>query len=293
MAECNPDMTFSVVITSYNRPEYLVNAVRSVAEQEFPATEIVVVDDCSDFSVSELLEDFSQLPLKIVTKPFRRGASHSRNLGIDHSSCDYIAFLDDDDAFMPQRLSCAAALFARLPDCVASLCSYQFMDGRERKESPSSEWVDQEKLKKGNAYCGTSGLVIKTSVARLEKFDEEVPSGEDWELFARLSQRGHFYYSNQPLFLYRVGNHASKTNQKKSLSISQLEERFAAANKQRTWLGEVNYLTKIATQILGDLGSKQQIWQWVSFSLRKTGYLITAKVLFTLTVNKFARVLRY
>lgn len=284
------EFKFGVVITSYNRPDFLLNAMRSVEQQELPAHEIVVVDDNSDFDVHECLSDFSHLPLTIVTKEQGRGASHSRNLGAKTISeeCDYIAFLDDDDAFLPNRLSVAASDFAERPECEAALCSYDVMDGSKRKVTPLGGWVDQEKLRTGNVYCGTSGLVMKRTLTQSERFDEEVPSGEDWELFARLSQRGKFYFNSDPLYLYRIGNHASKTSQKRKLTIEQVEARFAAANKQRSWLGEVHYKTRIANQILGDLGSKQQAWKWINFSLKRAGFVVTTTVMTKLLLAKLS-----
>ncbi|ROV57660.1 glycosyltransferase family 2 protein [Vibrio ponticus] len=285
------DIKFGVVITSYNRPDFLLNAVKSLENQQLPAYEIVVVDDNSDFDVQTLLSEFSHLPITIITKDQGHGASHSRNLGIDmiSSECEFIAFLDDDDAFLPNRLLAAAKDFIHNPNLDATLCSYVFMDGRKRKNTPATGFVSQEVLKKGNSYCGTSGLIIKRSVALNVRFDEEVPSGEDWELFARLSQRGNFYFNSEPLFLYRTGNHISKTNQKKYLSIAQMEHRFTAANKQRHWLGEENYLRRIATQILGDLGTKQAVWQWINFSLKKVGIAITSRVLLQIVKNKIVQ----
>ncbi len=280
--------TFGVVITSYNRPDFLLLALESVVAQYTPAHDIVIVDDCSDFDVNELLSKYSYLPLKIVTKPRGKGASHSRNLGLQITDSDYVAFLDDDDVFLPNRLSKAKQCFKEHPHSVACLSSYLFMDGSQRKKVPDKGWVDQAMLRDGNPYCGTSGLVMKTNYARTHQFDEEVPSGEDWELFARLSQGGGFFFDDTPTFLYRTGGHVSKTNAKKSLRITQVEKRFVAAKKQRRWLGEDKYKQRIAKQILGDLGTKKHVWSWISYSFVQVGFSTTLRVLCQITTQKIS-----
>ncbi len=116
----------SVVIPTFNRSVSLIRAINSVNEQTFKADEIIVVDDCSTFSISELLTEYSNI--KIIRNYKNLGASESRNTGANQSICDYVAFLDSDDAWHPYKLEKQIKIAYQHPDAAIIYCDQYVVD---------------------------------------------------------------------------------------------------------------------------------------------------------------------
>src|SRR5690606_36349872 len=93
----------SVVISAYNRPDYLQNAIASVLSQTVSDYEIIVVDDCSPVSLETVLRDIA-CPVRYHRLARNSGANKARNEGVRLAQGRYVAFLDDDDAWLPRKL---------------------------------------------------------------------------------------------------------------------------------------------------------------------------------------------
>lgn len=102
---------FSIVVAAHNRQEFLLEALQSVEEQTLTDWEIIVVDDGSDPPIS--IPD--QPKYLLVRHEIARGPGAARNTGIRSASGQYIAFLDDDDLFTPERLEIAREGLQRAP----------------------------------------------------------------------------------------------------------------------------------------------------------------------------------
>ena len=97
------DFRVSVVIPSRNRLAYLPRAISSVLNQSFLVQEIIIVDnDSSDETISYIKKNFNKVK---VIKENKIGVSHARNLGIKYSRYEWIAFLDSDDEWMPDKIN--------------------------------------------------------------------------------------------------------------------------------------------------------------------------------------------
>jgi len=105
---------FSVVIPTHGRPAYVAAAVRSVLAQTFTDFECVVVDDASP-QPPELPDDPR---IRLVVRPVNGGPAATRNTGIDAATGTYVAFLDDDDIWLPDRLLGAHDAHGRAPVAV-------------------------------------------------------------------------------------------------------------------------------------------------------------------------------
>ena len=92
----------SVVIASYNREQFIVDAIRSVQHQTVDDIEIIVVDDGSTDSTQQILNNFGD-SINVINQP-NQGRSAARNKGVNNARGDYIAFLDSDDWWTPRKL---------------------------------------------------------------------------------------------------------------------------------------------------------------------------------------------
>jgi glycosyltransferase involved in cell wall biosynthesis len=97
----------SAVIPTYNRAQFLERAIRSVLDQTFQDFEIVVVNDASpdEGATDAVVKDFRDPRIKYFRHETNKGIGATRNTGVLNSSGEYIAFLDDDDAWLPQKLA--------------------------------------------------------------------------------------------------------------------------------------------------------------------------------------------
>src|SRR4051812_41650748 len=120
----------SVVIPTFNRSSTLPRAIDSVVAQSFTDWELVVVDDGSTDDTPRLLANYQKkLGNRLISLRQRnRGCSAARNQGIELARGRYIAFLDSDDEFLPQKLSRQLDLFTACPDRSFVYSDYSFVD---------------------------------------------------------------------------------------------------------------------------------------------------------------------
>lgn len=97
----------SVVMPTFNSAATVGDSIRSVQEQSFNDWELLIVDDCSTDSTVEIVEEFAlkDARIRLIQNETNQGAGHSRNRAIEMAAGRYIAFLDSDDLWLPEKLS--------------------------------------------------------------------------------------------------------------------------------------------------------------------------------------------
>ena len=98
----NPEV--SVIIPTYNSENYIAKALKSVFDQTYSNFEIILIDDASSDSTVDIARSFNDKRLKIIANKYNRGVSYGRNCGIKQAKGQWIALLDSDDWYAPQRL---------------------------------------------------------------------------------------------------------------------------------------------------------------------------------------------
>jgi glycosyltransferase involved in cell wall biosynthesis len=202
----------SIVIPTYNRAQYLVRAIRSVLDQSFQDFEIVVVDDASTDDTLQTVESFRDPRIRYLRHDINRKEAGSRNTGVQNSQGEYIAFLDDDDAWLPQKLALQADLLDKSSVKVGVVyCSFLKIDAESGKML--GLWTAE---KRGNVWRSLSEKnwigIPSTVVVRREcfdtlgLFDEGVEFGLDYDMWVRISTVYEFEFVKEPLVLRRV-NH--------------------------------------------------------------------------------------
>ena len=195
----------SAVITTHNRPQYLENAIKSVLRQTFQDLECIVVDDASSDSTESIYKNDPRIVYVQISNEESRGGNHARNVGIEHAKGEYIAFLDDDDVWLPQKIEKQLQLFQKNSKAVV-FCGRIF-----KKVSPEGcsfqNSVPPQKFS-GNIsrlilctyVTSTSCLMIPRSLfAEVGLFDENLIFWQEYELTIRLAQIADFYFVPEPL----------------------------------------------------------------------------------------------
>ena len=199
--------TVSVVIPAYDRPGFLPIAIESALSQTLKPHEIIVVDDGSLTDLKEITEQFGPL-VRFYRLPINGGANSARNRGVELASGELVAFLDDDDVWLPEKLEMQVTHLQMRPSAEACLCGWRLLKKPRVRVHDITE-VNPKLLLRGNVICGMSGFVARRDVLLAERFDEDLLNGHDWDIYIRLSKRGPIAYVPNALFMYRFGDHNS------------------------------------------------------------------------------------
>jgi glycosyltransferase involved in cell wall biosynthesis len=190
----------SVVIPAYNAARFLPRCLESVFGQTLKAEEIIVVNDGSTDDTAALAE---KLGAKVVSRP-NGGLSAARNTGIQSASNEWIALLDADDMWAPEKLE-RQALSVR-PDTVLVYTGIRVFDDSGPRDAVPAIDADSAKrmLRYRNPITPSTVLVRRQALLREGGFREDIRACEDWEMWMRLQRLGRFEAIEAPLTNYYV-----------------------------------------------------------------------------------------
>lgn len=159
----------SVVVPAYNCTKTLAKTIDSVMRQTYQDWELIIVDDCSSDDTNALIQTFTKMDERIVLMKNKSnlGVAETRNNGVDFARGDYIAFLDSDDIWLPEKLERQMELMIET-SAVLSCTSYSFID-EDDNELPNSVVVPRNidiKLLIRKNIIGCSTVVVKKDVAK-------------------------------------------------------------------------------------------------------------------------------
>jgi glycosyltransferase involved in cell wall biosynthesis len=184
----------SVVIPTRHRPKLVLRAIHSVLNQTHREIEVIVVVDGPDEATVTAVKSVEDSRLQLVVNPRSLTAAGARNVGADHATGDWIAFLDDDDEWLPNKLERQMA-FARdttLVSClsrvVTPLATYVWPQLVYDNSIPLDEYLfDRRSLFLGANFIQTSSYLLPRRLFDGVRFNVESPH-DDWELILRLSK---------------------------------------------------------------------------------------------------------
>lgn len=207
-------MRISVVIPSYNRGHTLERALQSVFEQTSPVDEVILVDDGSTDGSSEMVRQlFAQV--NVIAQP-NLGVSAARNRGIAAARFEWIALLDSDDSWLPQKIDQIRRAQKLQPGFVLYHSDEIWMRRGVRvnpmqKHRKSGGWIFEQCLPLC-AISPSATVISKSTFESIGKFDEQLPACEDYDLWLRLCHRFPVHYINQAL-ITRYGGHDDQLSQ--------------------------------------------------------------------------------
>ena len=198
----------SVIIPTFNRSSMIKEALESVLVQDYRGFEIILVDDGSTDDTLEVLDAYKK-DIRLLTQP-NKGVSAARNAGVACSNGDFLAFLDSDDTWLPEKLSEQVKFFNSNKD--ALICQTQ------------EKWIrNGVRVNQKNRHTKLSGMIFKASVSmclvspsavmlkrslfeRMGGFDERLPACEDYDLWLRIGCRHPVSLLNRELIIKRGGH---------------------------------------------------------------------------------------
>ena len=207
----------SVVIPNYNYARYLRGTIDSVTVQTFPDIEIVVVDDGSTDGSTEILESYGERIRAIFQQ--NQGVSAARNNGVAASTGEYVAFLDADDLWLPEKIEKQLQRFADDPNLGLVHVGVDEVDADgnsllQRLEGLEGEIADELlMLKREGVLGGGSGLMVpRTVFGEVGGFDTRLSTSADWDLFYRIAGRYRVGFVPEILLKYRFHDTNMRAN---------------------------------------------------------------------------------
>lgn len=190
----SPVSDISVIIPYYNREQYVDEAIRSVLRQTLKPLEIIIVNDCSTESSRRYLGRYSEV-CRIVDLPENVGLAGSRNAGVRHARGCFVAFLDDDDLWLPRKLESQRAYMEQHPDCaiVHTAAWFFHQDGTEEYYKR----FDPGPMTLAQSITNSYWAIIPTCMARIEVmravegFDVHFRECEDRDFIIRCCAAGY------------------------------------------------------------------------------------------------------
>ena len=184
------------MLTTYNRCYCLPRAIASVLMQEGPSFELIVVDDASTDDTAAYLATLTDPRIRALTAERNLGPSGARNLGLQAARADVVAFLDFDDAYLPQRLTVPLRVLAAEPDVVCVLSSAVKFDRAVRRDARVPEIKLAAAAFEWALTCdlipveATSMTVRRAAALDVGGFCSALRLAEDREFLIRLAKRG-------------------------------------------------------------------------------------------------------
>ncbi len=201
-------MQISLIIPTFNRCATLRRAITSVLQQTVLPNEIIIVDDGSTDDTAHMInKEFPQLH---YIAQENKGVSAARNIGIKQAQGDWLAFLDSDDSWLPEKLARQIWVLKDSPDI--KICHSEEIWIRNgvrvnamHKHKKTGGWIFKQCL----ALCvmSPSAIMVHRSVFdNVGLFDESLPACEDYDLWLRICAKYPVLFIEQPL-IYKYGGH--------------------------------------------------------------------------------------
>ena len=205
----------SVVIPTYNRRHLIEEALDSVFTQTFTDYEVILVDDGSTDGTEAFVRKKYGDCLRYVRQE-NQGISGARNTGIANASGKYVAFLDSDDKWLPEKLARQTAFMEAHPEVgllSTKLARYELGGSREHVEICPVDFPKnfQDLLTGKNNVPTTTTMVRRACFEKSGVFDRELPVAEDWDLWLRIAE--HYGLACLDEILAEHRDHSQKTTQ--------------------------------------------------------------------------------
>ncbi len=211
----NPKMPLvTAIIPTFNRGWIVEQAIQSVLEQDYPNIETIVIDDGStDNTEKQILPYLNRIT---YIKQENKGVSAARNIGIKKSSGEFLAFLDSDDSWNKNKITCQIDFFNANPE--AMICQTQeiwIRNGKrvnpKQKHKKLSGMIFEPSLEL--CLVSPSAVMMKKELFGIKGlFDETLPACEDYDLWLRISSSLPVYLIDKPLIIKRGGHDDQLSN---------------------------------------------------------------------------------
>ncbi|MBQ9017749.1 glycosyltransferase family 2 protein [Candidatus Saccharibacteria bacterium] len=204
----------SIVIPTHNSAKYIAQTIGSVQGQTYHNWELIIVDDCSADDTVGVISKHASEQVKLVCLNKNQGAAIARNTGTKEARGDYLAFLDADDLWLPEKLE-RQVKFMQEKDCEFSFTGYEFADAEGRPNGKVVHVPATITYKQALRNTTISTIAVMFDMKKLSKVDIEMPNiaSEDTATWWKILKKIECAYGlDEPLAIYRRSNGTLSAN---------------------------------------------------------------------------------
>lgn len=199
----------SVIMPSYNTATFILESVRSVCNQTYTNWELIIVDDHSTDNTDEILKTIHDDRIHILKNKINSGAAISRNIALKEAKGEWIAFLDSDDLWMPEKLEHQIS-FMKKNGYDFSYTNYEEIDSDGNKTGV--EITGPNKITKAGMfnYCWPGCLTVMYNADKVGLIQiEDIKKNNDYAMWLKVCQKVDCYLLDESLGKYRRGRRGS------------------------------------------------------------------------------------
>lgn len=236
----------SVVMPTYDRPESIRRSIESVSRQTYTPIELIVVDDHSPTPAREILSecDPAVSRFELFRHDCNRGASAARNTGIKAATGEYIAFLDDDDEWCPEKIEKQVIAFDQVSEDVGLIYTgVRQVNARGQTNAIVTRRIGGDVTKRLLCwnFVGTFSVAMirREVVNRVGLLDERFPSWQDWEFYLRISRQYQFGAIPEPLVIRHnqgEGQISQNYERKRETTVPLFESKYLPLAAEFGWI---------------------------------------------------------
>lgn len=287
---------FSVIIPAYNCARFLREALQSLREQTFQNFEVIIADSHSTDGTDVVTSEFPDLRCTVHTIDLIGNIAASRNLAVSHATAPWLAFLDADDFWLPEKLAAVKAAIDLQPEA-ATFChaEYIFQDGHiigTQYYAPRGNHLPSSLIFGGNAFSTSATVLRRDIFEKVGGFDEskDMITAEDYDLWICASPLGESIFLNDILGYYRLHGSNSTARLKRHLDAIEavLRKHLTPYYARHAWAVDRRMLRFTGRCALDLLHGKH----WgiaLLYGLRAVGYALCMVVLWRPRVQPFPR----
>jgi glycosyltransferase involved in cell wall biosynthesis len=276
----------TVYLPTHNRKDLVPKAANSVLAQDYDNFELIIVNDGSCDNTKAVLDKFygHNPKVRIIHLEEPKGACHARNVAIKHANGLLITGLDDDDEFLPHRLS---SLLSAYDDKYAFICSgYIWNYGyKSRERFVNEREIDLNDILSLNE--ASNQVLVKTDRLReVEGFDESLFSCQDYDLWVRLIEKyGDALRVKEATYIAHVGHEKERISSRKNRMLGYLQ----FFEKHKNLMNEKNITNQNFLRIVAN---EEKLTSIGLFQQIKAGYPILKLRYFLSSRFKYLAILR-
>ena len=213
-------MQISAIIPCFNRPQYSIEAIKSILDQTHPVNEVIFINDGSTDNTAEVvtkyLQTHSPIPFVVVTTP-NLGVSHARNLGIKLAKFEWLAFLDSDDRWVINKIEQQINFIQKNPQYLwlytdETWLKSNLIFNKKNQHKKHSTHIFENCIRK--CFIGPSTTLIHKSIFKdVGLFNDQFPVCEDYELWLRISKKYPLGFIDNELTI-KNGGHTDQLSTK-------------------------------------------------------------------------------
>lgn len=222
----------SIIMPSYNTASYIKESIQSVLNQTYTNWELIIVDDCSTDETDEVLTTITDSRIKYFKNKENSGAAISRNKALREARGQWIAFLDSDDLWMPNKLE-KQINFMKKNGYAFSYTNYEEID--ENGNRTGIRVTGPYKITKTGMfnYCWPGCLTVMYDASKVGLVQiEDIKKNNDYAMWLKICQKEDCYLLDEDLGLYRKGRSGSVSTQRVTTMIKWHYKLFRNAEKQ-------------------------------------------------------------